>query len=551
MAYEVLARKWRPQQFSDVVGQNHVVRTLTNAIETGRVAHAYIFVGSRGIGKTTSARILAKALNCEKGPTPQPCDACDSCREIMLGNSLDVIEIDGASNNGVDQVRELRENACYAPARGPFKIYIIDEVHMLSTGAFNALLKTLEEPPAHVKFLFATTDVHKVPATILSRCQRFDLRRISLKDIVDRLRRGCAEEGVEISEDALLAIARGAEGGLRDAESALDQLISFRGKKIEEEDVLSVFGLLSRKTLNALAEAVVAADVPAIIRLVAEMDRSGKDLRRVVLELMELFRDLLVTSHAGDDLEALEVPEGRVPFYRELGAKIQTGRVLRIMDALVEADARLRYALSPRTLLETGLIRCARVAETVAIDELLKQLAELKKNAGFPAPETSVAAGGQASSRASEDADEKKKPHEDELARLLLLWRKITDHVAKADPLSKSYFLDTAPVGWDGARLTVGFDPEFESERERFDSSRTQLALGRAVDRALDLGRLPAVVFRPLREGDPRPPADRLVESSPPAGSPSAPPGPSKWYAHPIVKEVVEIFNGEIVDVRG
>ena len=381
MAYEVLARKWRPQQFEDVVGQDHVTRTLSNAIETGRVAHAYIFVGSRGTGKTTTARILAKALNCEKGPTPHPCDQCDSCREIMSGSSLDVIEIDGASNNGVDQVRDLRDNARYAPARDSYKIYIIDEVHMLSNAAFNALLKTLEEPPEHVKFIFATTDVHKVLPTILSRCQRFDLRRISVQDIVTRLRTGCAEEGIEISEDALLAIARGAEGGLRDAESALDQLISFRGKKISEEDVLAVFGLVSRHVLEGLVEAIVASDVPKIIQMIAEMDQAGKDLSRIVMELMEHFRNLLVMCYAKNDIEALELPDGAVGFYETLAKKTDPGRVLRIIDALVDTDLRMRHALSRKTLLETGLVHCSRAAETVTLNELLKQVAELKKNA--------------------------------------------------------------------------------------------------------------------------------------------------------------------------
>ena len=386
MAYEVLARKWRPQQFGDVVGQEHVTRTLTNAIETDRVAHAYIFVGSRGTGKTTSARILAKALNCMEGPTPNPCDQCDACREIMAGNSLDVIEIDGASNNGVDQVRDLRDNARYSPARGPYKIYIIDEVHMLSTAAFNALLKTLEEPPSHVKFIFATTDVHKVLPTILSRCQRFDLRRISVQDIVDRLRRGCVDEGIAISEDALLAIARGAEGGLRDAESALDQIISFRGKEIEEEDVLAVFGLVSRSVLENLTVSILQSDVPSIIDIVSSMDQAGKDLQRVVMELLENFRNLLVVLYAGEGASALELPEAQLQFYQAQAPETEAGRVLGIIDALIETDGRMRYALSKKTLLETGLIRCSRAAETATLNELLKQVAELKKNFKSGAP---------------------------------------------------------------------------------------------------------------------------------------------------------------------
>ena len=379
MSYEVLARKWRPQQFADVVGQGHITQTLMNAIETDRVAHAYIFVGSRGTGKTTLARIFAKALNCLEGPTPIPCDQCESCLEVMAGSNLDVIEIDGASNNSVDQVRELRENARYAPARGKYKIYIIDEVHMLSTAAFNALLKTLEEPPSHVKFIFATTDVHKVLPTILSRTQRFDLRRISIPDIMDRLRRGCVEEGITISEEALLAIARGAEGGLRDAESALDQLIAFRGKEISEEDVLSVFGLLSREGLETMSRAILASDVPRLLQQIAEMDQAGKDMPRVLNELIEYFRDLLVVSHGAEAASVLELSESQFTLYQEQIAAVDTGRILRVIDVLVEIDEQLRFALSKRTILETGLIRAAHVAESVTIDELMREIATLKK----------------------------------------------------------------------------------------------------------------------------------------------------------------------------
>ncbi len=545
MAYEVLARKWRPQQFADVVGQEHVTKTLTNAIESGRVAHAYIFIGSRGIGKTTSARILAKALNCEKGPTPYPCDECDSCKEVMAGNNLDVIEIDGASNNGVDQVRELRDNARYSPTRSKFKIYIIDEVHMLSTQAFNALLKTLEEPPAHVKFIFATTDVHKVLPTILSRCQRFDLRRISVQDIFDRLRKGCDEEGVTISEDALLAIARGAEGGLRDAESALDQIISFRGKDIEEDDVLAVFGLVSRHVLENLTVAILKSDVPGIINIVAEMDRSGKDLQRVVMELMEHVRNLLVVLYAGKGSSALELPDTQMKFYEELAQEIEAGRVLRIIDALVETDGRMRYALSKKTLLETGLIRCSRAAETATLNELLKQVAELKKNF-----KSGVAPGviAETPEQGYSVDPQKKKPAPNEVELLLNVWHDVIEHVSKADPLSRRYFLDTAPLRTDATHLAVGIDPEFSGEMERFNNSRTKLALARAVEK--HVGRLLAVSFEPLKRDDQRPlPSDHVVSATS-ADSTQELTGLMKWYANPVVKTVVEAFNGEISDIR-
>lgn len=546
MAYEVLARKWRPQQFDDVVGQGHVTKTLTNAIETERVAHAYMFVGSRGTGKTTSARILAKALNCEKGPTPNPCDVCDSCKEVMAGNSLDVIEIDGASNNGVDQVRDLRDNARYSPARGPYKIYIIDEVHMLSTAAFNALLKTLEEPPEHVKFIFATTDVHKVLPTILSRCQRFDLRRISVQDIVGRLKKGCEDEGIAITEDALLAIARGAEGGLRDAESALDQIISFRGKDIGEDDVLAVFGLVSRHVLENMTIAILKSDVAAIINIISEMDQAGKDLQRVVMELMESFRNLLVVLYAGDGASALELPESQLGFYQKLAPDTEAGRVLRIIDALVETDGRMRYALSKKTLLETGLIRCSRAAETATVNELLKQVADLKKN--FKSGGTVGSGAISAPVSTGVGAQKKKLNSDDEVRVLLEKWHDIIDLVGKADPLSKSAFLGTAPLRTTDMQLIVGYDPEFESEKSRLEDSRAKLGLGRAVERFL--GRMLSVAYESLKPDDRRPlPADKPVSDSS-ADNTQELTGMMKWYANPVVKTVVDAFNGEITDIR-
>ncbi len=546
MAYEVLARKWRPQQFNDVVGQGHVTKTLTNAIESDRVAHAYMFVGSRGTGKTTSARILAKALNCEKGPTPNPCDVCDSCKEVMAGNSLDVIEIDGASNNGVDQVRDLRDNARYSPARGPYKIYIIDEVHMLSTAAFNALLKTLEEPPSHVKFIFATTDVHKVLPTILSRCQRFDLRRISVQDIVDRLRSGCKDEGVTITEDALLAIARGAEGGLRDAESALDQIISFRGKEINEDDVLAVFGLVSWHVLELLTLAILKSDVPSIINIIADMDQAGKDLQRVVMELLESFRNLLVVLYAGKDASALELSESQLQFYQAHAPETDAGRIIRIIDALVECDGRMRYALSKKTLLETGLIRCSRAAETVTINELLKQVADLKKNFKSGGPLVSAVAETTTAVYAADP--QKKKPTANEVNLLLENWHEIIAQVAKIDPLSRRYLLDTAPLRTDDLQLVVGFDPEFSSERKRFDDSRTKLTLGRVVEK--QVGRFLSILFEPLKADDHKPlPADTPVSESS-ADNTVELTGVMKWYTNPVVKTVVDAFNGEITDIR-
>ncbi len=383
MAYEVLARKWRPKHFSDVIGQEHVTRTLKNAIESHRVAHAYLFVGPRGIGKTTLSRIFAKALNCSCGEdaTATPCDQCTNCREIMAGTSLDVIEIDAASNNGVNNIRDIREDAQFAPSSSRYKVFIIDEVHMLSTGAFNALLKTLEEPPPHVKFIFATTEVDKLPATIISRCQRFDLRRIPTAMIVGALANICEKEGVKASEDALLAIARGAEGGMRDALSALDQIISFKGNDVTEADVLAVFGLVSRKQIEDLTTSILSGDMAGGLRIIDNLDQSGKDLRRLVVEMLEHFRNLIVRQQLGEEAGSiLDVTPEQLKALDNEAKLADTARVLRIAEHFADLEGRIRYALSRRTIFETVFLRCCRAATTVSLDQVIKLLQNAEGN---------------------------------------------------------------------------------------------------------------------------------------------------------------------------
>jgi DNA polymerase-3 subunit gamma/tau len=368
--YQVIARKWRPQTFADVVGQDHVVRTLRNAIARGRIAHAYLFVGPRGTGKTSTARIFAKALNCTGGPNADFDPQDPACVSIAEGTHLDVIEIDGASNNGVDQVRDLRDTARYTPAQGRFKVYIIDEVHMLSTAAFNALLKTLEEPPPHVKFVFATTEVQKVLPTILSRCQRFDLRPIPSELIVGRLATIAQEEKIKVTPEALACIARLADGGMRDAQSILDQMISFCGTEISEPDVLDVYGLVSGEKVAGLAAALATADHPRIVAIVDECDASGRDLVRLLGDLQALVREALLDSIAKGGKST-----------RLGGAEHTTEQLTRMLDALREGEGGVKLGLAERVNFEVVLLKAVEASRARAIDSLIKELAALADEA--------------------------------------------------------------------------------------------------------------------------------------------------------------------------
>ena len=369
-AYQVIARKWRPRTFADVVGQDHVVRTLRNAIGRQRIAHAYLFVGPRGTGKTSTARIFAKALNCTGGPNADFDPADPACIAIAEGSHLDVIEIDGASNNGVDQVRDLRETVRYAPAQGRFKVYIIDEVHMLSAAAFNALLKTLEEPPAHVKFIFATTDPQKVLPTIVSRCQRFDLKPIPEELIVTRLQLISTAEGIQADPAALACIARLADGGMRDAQSILDQMISFCGTTVTEPDVLEVYGLVSAAQVAELAGAVATGDQRRIVALVDACDAAGRDLVRLLTDLQAVFRTALLDAIArGGRSEQLG------------GIALTTEQLTRLLDALREGEGGVKLGLAEKINFEVTLLRAVEASRARAIDSLLKELTALAEEA--------------------------------------------------------------------------------------------------------------------------------------------------------------------------
>jgi DNA polymerase-3 subunit gamma/tau len=375
MAYQVLARKWRPQRFDDVVGQQAVTRTLRNAIASGRIAQAFVFAGSRGCGKTTTARILARALNCDKGPTAEPCGQCDACVEIAQGRDIDVLEIDAASHTGIDNIREVViAGLSIAPVRDRYKVFIIDEVHQLSAASFNALLKSIEEPPAHVVFMMATTELHKIPDTILSRSQVFEFRTIATKAIAQQLRRIADAEEVQVPDSALALIARSAEGSMRDAQSAFDQVIAFAGRTIADEDVSTVLGLVGRDLLLDLLQAVVDEDGPRAFSLADRAVESGHDLRLVCRELTRAVRDMMLLSvdpqRAGDG----ELAEGERERLLDLSRRFSREDLMRAFDLLAKAEQEIRTASHPRYYFEMVLLRWMHLRKLVPLADLLEQM---------------------------------------------------------------------------------------------------------------------------------------------------------------------------------
>jgi DNA polymerase III subunit gamma/tau len=379
MNYIVTARKWRPMTFADVVGQQHVSATLKNAILQNRIGHAYIFSGPRGVGKTTVARILARVLNCARPVDGDPCNECESCREISGGRNVDVFEIDGASNRGVEEIRNLREAVRYAPAKARFKVYIIDEVHMLTKEAFNALLKTLEEPPPHVLFIFATTEVHKVPATILSRCQRFDFHRIAIKDIIDRLRYIASEEGITIDEDALLFIAKKGDGSMRDAQSIFDQVIAFCGMNVTAGSVYDTLNIVDQELYFEVTDVLRNRDTKQGLSLVARVVDNGYDLREFLVGLAEHLRNLLtvITTDSTDLLETSAEFKSR---YQTEAKHFTDTDMLRYLRAVLDIIKSMKWNLQPRLLLESGIVELIKMEKTADLQSLISRLDELKKN---------------------------------------------------------------------------------------------------------------------------------------------------------------------------
>ena len=576
MSYQVIARKYRPQRFSDVVGQDHVSQTLANAISSDRIAHAYLFCGPRGTGKTTLARIFAKCLNCTDGPSVDYPDDDLKANEIAEGRSIDVLEIDGASNRGIDEIRELRDTVMYSPASSKYKIYIIDEVHMLTKEAFNALLKTLEEPPDHVKFMFATTEPEKVLPTIMSRCQRYDLRRIPVNLIADHLKFICGNESVNAEENALYAIARGAEGCMRDAESALDQLISFCGEKITESDVLSMFGLTAQEQLFALADAILAVDSTRVLTELNALAGQGKDLGRLLSDLLGHMRNRLVFSVSKGDLGILEISESEANALKN-GEKLASEKDLaRVLDILTDCESKLRIATSKKILLEVSLLKAAQAKAAMGIDEILDQLKKIRdEDSSQPV---------QASSKGLVSNDKNKqsapivksspldKTNQNlfDLSNLNELWKQLLAAASKASPFMQTYFKRSQPVSFENGIFVIGLSADhlaLVDNQRNHDMLVNQIKLlghddvqFRFVDNPPPEDSVPESVLEPIGDlpkvnNSEIVPNDDSLHKSNEAKKVKREPQPEKldpeeFKNDSLIQKALELFKGRIVEVR-
>ncbi|HUU39300.1 MAG TPA: DNA polymerase III subunit gamma/tau [Desulfatiglandales bacterium] len=384
MPYEVFARKWRPQLFEEVIGQEPVAQTLKNALTLNRLAHAYLFTGARGVGKTSVARILAKALNCSKGNEGNPCNKCSSCVEITSGSSVDVQEIDGASNRGIEEIRNIRENIRYMPSHGAYRIYIIDEVHMLTLPAFNALLKTLEEPPEHAKFIFATTEPHKIPVTILSRCQRFDFKRIPLSMIEQQIKKIIKEEGISVSDTGISIIAREAEGSMRDAESLLDQVVSFTGSTVEDRQIIEILGIIDRDLIYRTSQAIIDGDAKICLHIIDEIYNYGYEIKEFYREIMDQFRNLIVSLIAEDNTRLMDLPDNELEQTKKQAQQAGMQRLLQSLNFLITRESDLRYTTNPRIALEAIFLKLLDLKEYLSFDEVLKKIEDIEKRLNKP-----------------------------------------------------------------------------------------------------------------------------------------------------------------------
>lgn len=534
--YQVSARKWRPQTFEEVIGQRHVATTLINAVQRGRVAQAYLFSGIRGVGKTTMARLLAKALNCATPQGASPCNRCDSCREITEGRSVDVVEIDGASNTGVDDVRELREKVKYLPLRGKYKIYIIDEVHMLSNAAFNALLKTLEEPPPHLVFIFATTESHKIPATILSRCQHFVFRRISRQEIIAQLQRVAEERKVRFAERGLVLIAKAAEGSMRDALSLLDQAIAYGGQEVNEEDLFTLLGRMGEARFHSLIRAIHDRNAAAVLGLAREIADQGYDLRQFLADWLEHLRHLVVARNVEGAEAWIDLPKEEIDEIRTEAALFSDEELQRLFALFARLQGEIRTAPHPHLLFEVALMKAISLAHLQPVEKILERLEALggegapssrvnvfpskPSERGVPAPQPSVQ---KAQEIPTSFPSDKKK-----------VWGQVIAEIKEKRPSLGSFLEQGTLLEITDQRIKIGYSESFlipliqKEENKKLMSALFKTHFRREI--ALELVDL---------QGAPTP--------SPASGKETAPPSPTN---HPFIQEALRVLGGEVIETK-
>ncbi|MCX5974360.1 MAG: DNA polymerase III subunit gamma/tau [Coprothermobacterota bacterium] len=545
MSYQSLYRKWRSQGFDEVLGQDHITRTLKNAIIKGRVAHAFLFAGPRGTGKTSTARILAKALNCEQGPTSQPDLTCPACQRIRDGQSLDVLEIDAASNRGIDEIRELRERVRFAPVEGPYKIYIIDEVHMLTSEAFNALLKTLEEPPEHVVFILCTTDWQKLPATILSRCQRYDFRRIPQALLAHRLGEIVLAEGAGIEPDALDLIVAAAAGSFRDAESILEQLLSYTEGTVTATEARELLGFTEEEWLTGLAESLLAADFKAIFNLLGQLIEAGRDPRNIGRDLVQFLRHLLAIS-VGSPTDLWRDRETRL---RQIAAQTNPGAILQLLDPLAGLEAQMRQAVEPRTTLEMTLIlaayRSRNGKSTVGAAQGLTESPSLK-NAEEPTTRTQTVKKVEPASSSADSAEEmetkpatakaeapptlvlSRDPAKLSLAEIQAQWAHILEGVRTQTVPMYVLLSKGTPVDYEDGCLTICFDRQFTFHRNTVSLEENKVIIEKAIQHSLGCSLQLAFL---LKDGEKEQTEENLRD-------------------HPMVQQALDLFEGNIIEIK-
>lgn len=554
MSYVVLARRYRPQTFDDLVGQEPIVTTLRNAIRFNRVAHAYLLAGPRGVGKTSMARILSKALNCEHGPTDSPCNACDICRRISEGGDIDVLEIDGASNRGIDEVRDIRKNVGYAPSRSRYKIYIIDEVHMLTREAFNALLKTLEEPPAHVKFIFATTAVNRLPETVQSRCQRFDFKGISISDIEKRLSDICKAEGVQAEPAVLHRIARYAKGGLRDSQSVLDQLLSFGKDKITPEDVNFILGCIGEDKMLDMFGCFEKKEASPALRIVDEVLCEGKTPGEFIDQMLSCVRDLLIFASCGQDATWTEL---NTSFVQRFGKSFSSDTLMYMVQILLDAKMRTTDSLLQRILLETAIIKLARMEPVFALPEIMEKLASLEAVLARRSPDSTkrekavepvqkppeIPVMAEPPAEAYRDGEIVAGNQESGIGDGSM-WEKILPIVQSKKKSTWALLKDGRFAGFKDGEITIEFPVNFSFHKERLSQGEEKKLIEQCAKEALRLDvRLKFAVSQngnaeinkanpfPGREASGKPEADTAV-------------------SEPAVKKTLELFGGQIIKIN-